>query len=71
MLKILGICLGVIWAVVAVAQNGAQQRYVGLQLLNLSTEPTYGADIIEQSVSAGANLVVVTIYSTKNYFFQK
>lgn len=67
MLKILGICLGVIWAVVAVAQNGAQQRYVGLQLLNLSTEPTYGADIIEQSVSAGANLVVVTIYWDEVY----
>ena len=67
MIKIVGIWLGVIWATMAVAQQGAQQRYVGLQLLNLNAEPDYGADIIEQSVGAGANLVVLTIYWDEVY----
>lgn len=67
MIKTVGIWLGVIWATMAVAQQGAQQRYVGLQLLNLNAEPDYGADIIEQSVGAGANLVVLTIYWDEVY----
>lgn len=44
-----------------------RQRYVGLQLLNLAAEPDYAQDIIQQSVSAGCNLVVLTIYWDEVY----
>ncbi len=51
----------------AFAQSDDQQRYVGLQLLNLSTEPDYGSDIIAQSVGYGCNLVVITVYWDEVY----
>lgn len=49
------------------AQSEDQQRYVGLQLLNLSSEPDYALDIIEQSVGYGCNLVALTIYWDEVY----
>jgi hypothetical protein len=50
-----------------IAQSDDRQRYIGLQLLNLSTEPDYGLDIIEKSVGYGCNLVVITIYWDEVY----
>ncbi|WP_037327800.1 putative Ig domain-containing protein [Runella zeae] len=44
-----------------VAQNSDQQRYVGLQLLNLDPSPEAGLDIIEASIQNGCNLVALTI----------
>ncbi|MEI7586167.1 putative Ig domain-containing protein [Runella sp.] len=49
------------------AQTDDGQRYVGLQMLNLSSEPDYAQDIIEQSVNYGCNLVVLTVYWDEVY----
>lgn len=43
------------------AQTNDQQRYVGLQLLNLDPRPEAGMDIIEASINNGCNLVAITI----------
>ena len=47
--------------------NTDQQRYVGLQLLNLDRDPNSGLDIIDKSVGFGCNLVVITIFWERVY----
>jgi len=61
MKKIFLALLGVLWSSLAFAQNDAQQRYVGLQLLNLDPRPEAGLDLIETAVQQGCNLVALTI----------
>lgn len=50
-----------------VAQNIDQQRYMGLQFLNLKPGPTEGLDVIEQSIRNGCNLVAITVYWDEVY----
>ena len=47
--------------------NADQQRYVGLQLLNLDRAPNAGLEIIEKSVGFGCNLVVITVFWERVY----
>ncbi|MFN8345137.1 MAG: putative Ig domain-containing protein [Spirosomataceae bacterium] len=43
------------------AQTDDQQRYVGLQMINLDPRPEAGLDVIEAAVNNGCNLVAITI----------
>lgn len=43
------------------AQANDEQRYVGLQMLNLDPRPEAGIDVIEASIAHGCNLVAITI----------
>lgn len=57
-IKTITICL-IFSANLVLAQDN--QRYVGLQLLNLDPSPTAGLDVIEAAISNGVNLVAITI----------
>jgi len=63
-----------VWLLLMLSQVGItqdNQRYVGLQLLNLDPKPEAGLDIIESAINYGCNLVALTIqwdevYKTKD-----